>query len=295
MNILKYKLFLFILIGLSLLLSSCSIGKLNTTKITYQSVRTTFAQPDDSHPIPEDAEIVVAYSIDGDGDLTVIVFNRTDEIMTIDQTKSFFVNTNGVSTSYYDPIVRTTSTTNTSSSTSGGSVNLGSIAGAFGVGGPVGTLLGGVNVGGADTYGSSTTYITQVADMPEVSLSPHSQAAMSKVYNISNLDVNTSYSGKQLDMNQNNSYCTFSVCISYSIDNGYNFKKIVTYFYANSRIGLPVTNNSKVNDAIRELYIIKPDAADEPYYMLNFVDNKDDYHHIRNGSYYIHGILYDYQ
>lgn len=291
MILLTKKIFLISLFLLSIFLSSCSSGKLSTNKVTYQSVRTTFAQPDNEHPIPEDAEIVVAYTISDLGALTVIVFNRTDEIMTIDQTKSFFVNSNGVSNSYYDPTIHTTSTTSSSSTTTGEAINIGAVAGAFGVGGPIGTLLNGVTVGGADTYGSSTTHIVQVKDLPQVSLAPKSQAAMSKTFQISGMGVNSNISDTQIDLTKKDSYCTFSVCISYSIDEEKSYKKIVTNFYANSKVVVPVSNNKSINNALRNVYAVKPDALSEPFFIINFNDNR---YKVKN-SVYIHGFLYDFQ
>ena len=99
------------------------------------------------------AKIAIAYNISKDGELTAIVYNRTSEIMTIDQTKSFFVNSDGKSISYYDPTVRTTSTTNIDSHTKGATINLGSVAGALGIGGPIGQIAGGINLGGSGTSG----------------------------------------------------------------------------------------------------------------------------------------------
>lgn len=82
----NYKLtFLFV----SVVLASCGSAKLSTGSVGYQSIRTTHAQPSQKSPIPDDAQIAVAYTIGGDGALTAIVYNRTSEIMTIDQTKSF--------------------------------------------------------------------------------------------------------------------------------------------------------------------------------------------------------------
>ena len=117
-----------------LLLASCKTMKLETSSVAYQSVRTRYAQPTQSSPIPDDAKIAVAYTISSEGELTAIVYNRTSEIMTIDQTMSFFVNSDGKSTSYYDPTVRTTSTTDLSSKTKGAGINLGAIAGALNIG-----------------------------------------------------------------------------------------------------------------------------------------------------------------
>lgn len=120
-----------------------------TTNIEYQSIRTKFKQ---SKTIPDDIEILAAYFITDDGQLYVGVENRTDDIIIIiiiiDQTLSFFVNSDGISTSYYDPTVHQTSETSSQSNTTGASVNLGIVANALGISGPLGFALGGVNVGG---------------------------------------------------------------------------------------------------------------------------------------------------
>ena len=92
---------LLVLFGLAgVLLTSCSGYKLTVSHVGYQSVRTTFRQPTE---IPDDAEILVVYDISQHGEIVPVVMNRTSEIMILDQTMSFFVNTNGQSTSYYDP------------------------------------------------------------------------------------------------------------------------------------------------------------------------------------------------
>ena len=276
-----------------LVLSSCSSTKLTTTSIGYQSIRTRHAQPTQDNPIPEDAEIAVVYTVSKNGDLTAIVYNRTSEIMTIDQTKSFFVNSDGLSTSYYDPTVRTTSTTTMSSTTNGATVNLGAIAGAFGVGGVVGQIANGINVGGSGTTGSSTTDVTYVADMPQVSIAPYGHGAMSKVFHIDGI-------GHQY-LEQNNeeiitniaepqSYCRFSVCISYSLDNGETFDKIVTNFYANSKIVVPVAKTEHVNDALMKLYSTKPDSLNEYWWLLSFNNNYSIGYDSR-----LQGVLYDYK
>lgn len=288
--------YLFVLASLAVvvLMPSCSINKLMTSKVTYQSVRTTFAQPDKDHPIPEEAEIVVTYMISDDGELNAIVFNRTDEIMTIDQTKSFFVNSDGVSTMYYDPVVRTISKTDTQSSSSGSSINLGSVASVFGIGGKFGTLLGGIGVGGGSTTGSSVTEVVRVADMPEVSLAPHSQAAMSKTYTIGGIGTDAELMGTSLDLKHENSYCKFSVCISYSIDGGKNFKKIVTYFYANSSVVVPVSGSEDVNGALRNIYNLKPDWINEPFWVMCFKRRYEDSYHSSNQT-IVNGVIFDFQ
>lgn len=273
-------------------LASCGSSKLTTTCVGYQSVRTRHAQPTKNNPIPESAKIAVAYTISPYGDITAIVYNRTSEIMTIDQTKSFFVSPNGKSTSYYDPTVRTTSTTDMSSVTKGGSINLGSIAGALGIGGTIGQIASGINLGGSGTKGEAITNSTYVADMPQVSLAPYSNGAMSKSFNVSGLGCNYLKGNTVLNgsLTEDQSYSRFSVCISYSVDNGKTFDKIVTDFYANSKVIIPITKTGRVNEALQEIYKTKPDAINEYWWLLNFNSN------ITSPLNHRHqGILYDYK
>lgn len=285
----KFNLSLWMLLGAPLLFTSCF--SLKTSGIAYQSVTTEHAQPDKQSPIPDEAQIAVAYTISSKGELTAVVFNRTSNIMLIDQTMSFFVNSDGTSTSYYDPTVRTTSVTNLSASTKGISVNAGAITSALGIGGTVGRLASGINLGGSGTSGQSATSTTYIADMPQVSLAPKSNGAMSKVFNIKGIGFKElAKDGIQaVSLNKEDSYCRFSVCISYSIDNGKTFEKIVTDFYADSRIVIPVKKNGMLNDALREIYISKPDALSEPWWMLSPINSRNE------SNSCVMGVLYDYK
>lgn len=275
-------------------LFSCSSQKLITQSVAYQSVRTRNAQPTTTNPIPDDAKIAIAYTISKTGNLTAIVYNRTSEIMTIDQTMSFFVNSNGQSMSYYDPTVRTTSTTDMSSATKGASVNLGAIAGAFGIGGAIGQIANGVNVGGSGTSGTAVTNTTYIADQPKVSIAPHGNGAMSKAFKITGIGME-SLSGSMIEPSipEKQSYCTFSVCISYSTDGGNTFNKIITNFYANSKIIIPVSQHGRVNEALRQLWGTKTDAINEPWWILHFNNNIQNKQNAYNTE--VKGILYDYQ
>lgn len=272
--------------------ASCGSTKLSTSSVGYQSVRTTHAQPTQTSPIPDDAKIAVAYSIGGDGALTAIVYNRTSEIMTIDQTKSFFVNSDGKSVSYYDPTVRTTSVTDMSSVTKGGSVNLGSIAGALGVGGTIGQLANGINLGGSGTSGTAETSTTYVADLPQVSLAPHSNGAMSKTFHVTGLGASSlgESAVNQPSLTKDQSYCRFSVCISFSVDGGQTYDKLITDFYANSKVVVPVVKHGQVNNALRQIYEQKLDAINEYWWLLNF-----DYNKPMGFNKRVQGILYDYK
>lgn len=288
--------------------SSCAT-KNKTYCINYQSIRTRYAQPTFEEPIPEEAKIAVAYTISASGELTAIVYNRTNEIMTIDQTKSFFVDTNGQSISYYDPTIRTTSTTDISSTTEGASVNLGAVANAFGVSGTLGQLASGINVGGSGTSGQSVTNATYISDQPRVSLAPNSNGAMSKVFKITAIaspEENNREIIRPL-LSQENSHCRFSVCISYSFDNGETFEKLVTEFYADSYLNVPLRNEGKINEALNVIMQNKPDMYNAPWFSLWFKDRVSKGPEIKeypatywyaattHTNAYSNGILYDYQ
>lgn len=285
----------FMLAGAVILLESCRSVKLATTSIGYQSVRATRVQPTPSNPIPDDAKIAVAYTISQRGELSAIVFNRTTDIMVIDQTMSFFVNSDGTSTSYYDPTVRTTSTTDMKSKTKGGTVNLGAVSDILKIGGPLGSALGHINLGGSGTEGQSTTNATYIADQHRVSLAPKSNGAMSKTFQVNGLGVGSFGDTGLQRVNQtyDNSRRRFSVCISYSLDGGNTFEKIVTNFYVNSEIVVPVPDGDSVNKSLRQIYAANPSAIHEPWWIFHFNNNVrynkawEDFHN--------YGTIYDYQ
>lgn len=283
----KHIIRLSLFITWTLALFSCASAKLVSYSVAYQSVRTA----DSKHEVPSNAKIIVAYSITTDGDIIAAVRNFTDEIMIIDQTKSFFVNSNGESTSYYDPTIRSSSTTHYSSTTDAISVNIGAIGGFLGIGGPLGGLLNGLSVGEAETEGYSTTEMTLFADQPQISLAPHSHGVMSKKFSITGVgrpylkylsETNTTFTPE-------NSNCKFKVCISYSLDGGSSFEKLITSFYVNSIITCPVTSHGKVNDALRKVLSQKSDAIHESWWMLYSVNN------ILCDDSFFNGTLTDYQ
>ncbi len=283
-----------------LLLTSCGTKKvLNANVVGYQSVRTRHAQPTPERPIPKSAEIAVVYTISETGEITAVVYNRTPNTMVIDQTKSFFVNADGKSTSYYDPTVRTTSSTSSSSITRGGSINLGALAGAFGVGGILGRIASGINLGGAGTTGTAITNATYVADQPQVSLAPHSNGAMSKVFSIIGIGKDALSEGEVLlpEIPEQQSYSHFSIYISYSLDDGKTFKQIATDFYANSKVIVPVRGRGRTNEALRQIYATKQNAINEYWWMLYFSNNIDKNNaSIKAGhDFRVQGILFDYQ
>ena len=241
---------------------------LKVSSVAYQSVRTEFAQPSS---IPEDAKIAVSYFITADGKLVVVVKNLTDEILTIDQTRSFFINPSGISTSYYDPNVTSTSETQFSSSTNGASFAMGSLANAFNIGGTIGNLLGGIGLNTSSTSGTAHTKTIYFKDMPQVSLAPKGQGVMSKEFKIDGVGTGLLPSGNYTCSFQD-SPVKFSVHISYSFNNGQSFDRLSTNMYVNSSICVPVVSR-KINNAFRDIYNRKNDALAEHAFLFNIYNN----------------------
>lgn len=79
--------------------------------------------------------------------------NKTNSNIYIDLANTFKIDDRGNSTPYYSNKTYTVS----SSSSSGGSVNVGAVANTLGIGGAVGTLANGVNVGGGSTSGTTVS------------------------------------------------------------------------------------------------------------------------------------------
>lgn len=252
------------LLSAILLFSACKTNQLVTDKVIYRSLRTSYAQPSDSNPIPDNAKIIACYRITEEGMFQVTIMNNTDEIMVIDNTKSYFIS-GGKSVSYYDPTVRTTTETDLSSVTKGASVNLGAIGSALGVGGGVGRALSGINVGGSGTSGTAIANTTYIADQPQSSIGPHGSAQMGHVYPI--IGFNNYNLVTKTDYNEKNSVMKFSACISYSLDDGKTFQKLVTNFHSNSVCVVPVTDN-KLNSSLRQVISVKPDAFAEDWWMM---------------------------
>ena len=102
---------------------------------------------DEAKMLADYGKFAIQYTSEGG----VTIINNTDSIMYIDMAKSYYMS-NGVARQLYSNSV----TTNFSSGTQGATVNMGSVASAMGVGGALGTLARGVNVGASNTSGTST-------------------------------------------------------------------------------------------------------------------------------------------
>ncbi len=267
--------------------------------VHYQSIRTSFDRPKE---IPDNAEIATQFLINAAGKIMVVVYNQTDKILTIDQTKSFLVNTDGQSTSYYDPTVHTSTSGSFSSETQGTSVNLGSIYNALGGGGLVSTLLGGINVSNSSTTGDYSSNTITIVDQPQINVGPHGKMIMSKEFSIIGVGSTNMRIANYVDNSYTSSPLKFSVCISYNFEDEQS-KKIVTDFYVNTNLREPVTKG-KVSDAFSAIYLQKPDAVAEYLYIFNIksnlpaystTDEWDNFIDVNNNySNYVRGMLINY-
>lgn len=255
-----------------MLLSSCCTTPLITERVHYQSVRKVYRYDNE-----QSANIIVGTNLSADGTLEVVVQNMSDEIMTIDMVRSFVVTTSGKSISYYDPTVRVESSTDISSTTTGATVNVGAVAGALGVGGVVGQVLNGVNVGKSGTSGISNTTTTYFSEQPQVNLAPKGTGKMPKSFNVGGIgeprnSIHCSYNKNEVFSTHTSANKKFSVCLSYSIDGGNTWRKYEQWFYVNSELCVPVANTSLVNNAVRTILQTKTDAVNEPWWIM-FLEN----------------------
>ena len=240
---------------------TCCVSSYNPCRsITYTSLRPTIILDEETNPI-EEASIAIYSIFDYSGNLYVVVQNLTDDILTIDQTKSFVVMPDKQSKPYYDSTIRTQSSTSSISQSNGMSFNLGNIANVIGIGGVGKSLLSSMNIGGSQSSSSGTTYTEILADMPQVSIGPRGKMAMSKTFNLGIPNANF------ISATPETSPFTFSVIISYSFDNGNTYDLIRNDFYCNASI-IESVYNGNTNDAIRSLISTKPNATLESWYML---------------------------
>lgn len=259
---------------------SCSTQVYRLDSVRYQSVRTTFAQPD---KLPKDASIAVEYFVDARGYITPVVINLTERVLTVDLRESFLIDAAGRSIMYYDNTVHTTTTGSFSSETNSTTFNLGGIAGAFGIGGPLGSLMGATTLGNASTIGGYSSNTVSIADTPTTAIGPKGRIALKSLDTmIGTQQFNTSYIDARSDR-----ATRFRVCISYSLEEGEK-DKLVTDFYVNSQIKA-IIDKGRTSDAFRGIYAKKPDALVERSFVF-YIDTD-----VPSTNTYHYGSLIDYK
>ena len=166
--------------------------------------------------------------------IAVTVNNQTDRMIYLDLGNSFFIR-GDMATAYYIP----TATSTSSTSGSGLGVNAGAVAGALGIGGSVGKLASGINVGGgSSSTTTSVTYSQRVIAVPPKSSKSLGYQHLFEGYSCNGLVVShlnkhfpifpefsfKDDKGKKYDyqigethfFNQHNTPLKFSVMVSYS-------------------------------------------------------------------------------
>ena len=142
----------------------CTLGVKGNSQLLNDEVKILLKTGDRYSSIEKKTEFGQhGYSVNAE--MQVTIQNTSNRTLYIDLGNSFFKR-NGEASPYYIP----SSTSSTTSNGNGASVNLGAVTGALGVGGAVGTLANGVNVGGGSTQGTTNTvYAQRIIAIPPMS------------------------------------------------------------------------------------------------------------------------------
>lgn len=199
--------------------------------------------------------------------IKISIRNKSDKILFIDLGTTY-IGSMGNVTCYYVP-----STTSSSHGTSGGaSINLGSVAGAIGIGGAISTLANGINVGGGSSNSTvSTTYSQRIISIPPkstIDLAPQylfgneikkicEGAYLELFSNMSYIFIPKLYFNKKAGRmlvgdhykyTEDNSPIQFNFIMSYSYDDSCaSTKTLSAYFYMRDLMGFYSTNWSLVD------------------------------------------------
>ncbi len=236
--------------------------------------------------IPYDSTIAIGTLINKDYTVEVVVYNLTDKTMSIDRTQSFFMTPN-YQIAYYDPQV-TTHTTTTGTGR-GANVNLGAVAGTFGVGGIAGAVLSGVNVGRTTSNSDATT--TYDIDQPVVHIPPHGHASMGRLFEIKDIIGPKGYSPDE------NNQCVFGICVAYSTDRLHSVRNFISQYSMSDLVVSPIRKDGRkyyINEALRNIYKSRPNLFNERSFVLEYSTaniNND----LDEDSWAKPTMIYDYQ
>ena len=155
--------------------------------------------------------------------LSVVLTNNSDKTIYIDLSQCFIIESDGD----FKRIYSGEETTVTTGKNGGGSINLGSISSALGVGGAVGTLSSGINVGGGKSSYTSTTY----KDERFIALPPHSKKELTSispsVYSLASaISIHLNGSNLKAGEKFTSNSLTHRIIVNYSYSN--NFETIST-------------------------------------------------------------------
>ena len=192
--------------------------------------------------------------------MRIKVTNKTDKIIFIDLGTSY-LKKNDIASVIYTPTITTTMT----GQSIGAGVNLGNIADAVGIGGMVGTALGGVTVGGnKGSSASTTTYAQRFLSVPPKSaifledipiLTPGSEKALGDLFYFKEVGMGKQKrlwclsnkfsdveSGKIKEYTEDNTLFTIGCYLNYSFSEDFKSSNgIETTYYVKKLIGSSMT------------------------------------------------------
>lgn len=308
LNLLSTVIYRATLCAILLTAGSCAStsGYLNVSAVTYQAVDTRKSQQELKTPAA-DAKIFATYAIDKNGKLAAVITNLTDSIMTIDQEKSFFVNTTGESLPYYDPNSYSETKGLHKFYTNGSGITIGFLEDTFGAGPFADKTYWEKTWSNYETYGKSTFNTITISYQQQLNIAPHASSALPKTFPITGVGCRNMTNQNTLStLSFDNSPLKFTVYISYSLDGGKNYDKLISDFYVSSNIYSAVVKPGKINAALRSVMQTKPDMFVQPWYLVSFENNiqedpEEDFY-FGNGSdskkvydHMVHGLLYDYK
>lgn len=188
--------------------------------------------------------------------MRIKVTNKTDKIIFVDLGTSY-LKKNDIANVIYTPTITSTIT----GQSVGIDVNLGSIANAVGIGGMVGTALGGINVGGnKGSSNTTTTYAQRIVSIPPKSsiyledipiITPGSEKAFGDLFYFKEVGLgkqkwtgcfsykfNDVESGSIKNYNEENTLFNIGCYLNYSFNENFNKSYgIETTYYVKMLIG----------------------------------------------------------
>ena len=124
-----------------------------------------------------DIEITLLQQLSVIGGFDILITNLTDKVIYLDLGNSFIVDLYGT----YNTFFTNSATQVTTGNSKGVGFNIGSLASIFGIGGVVGALAGGTNVGGSSNESTSTiTFQERIIAVP-----PHAKKIIENPSNFS--------------------------------------------------------------------------------------------------------------
>ncbi len=194
---------------------------------------------------------------------SVTLFNGSNKFIYVDLAKSYHINYSSTHQLYKGEIT----TTVTSGKNGGGSVNLGSISSALGIGGAVGTISSGINVGG----GKSSYTSTSIKNERFLIIPPHSHITIMEKFGSCIFLNNPEIKNGEIYKREYKTYAE-QLIVTYSYDE--SFEHIYTLelkTYDRYMVGVPKLIFYDGLDKLKKRYI--PDADKKIMFNTAWIKN----------------------